>query len=353
MSALEKTWHDATMPSKSTIFEAIHNLNQSSIKIILVIAETGALEGTISDGDIRRGLLRGLNLESPISEIINTNALLAPPDLGRELVLQLMLANKIQQIPIVDNNRKLIGLHLWDDISAPIIRPNLMVIMAGGRGTRLHPYTENCPKPLLMVSGKPMLEHIINRAKLEGFVRFNIAINYLGKMIKEYFGDGSQLGVQIEYLEEDSPLGTAGALSLLKQIPESPFIVSNGDIISDIRYGELLDFHCNHKSIATMAIRIHEWQNPFGIVNIQGMEIVSLEEKPIIRNNINAGVYALDPSALNALPTNSHCDMPTLFQHLHSQSSKTIAYPMHESWIDVGRPDDLNRANLDKSFTEK
>jgi NDP-sugar pyrophosphorylase family protein len=223
------------------------------------------------------------------------------------------------------------------------------VILAGGLGTRLLPHTEKYPKPLLPIAGKPMLEHIIERAKVQGFSRFIVAIHYLGHMIEDYFGNGERLGVQIDYLREDTPLGTAGALGLLKTTPDSPFVVTNGDVITDIHYGEFLGFHIKHNAAATMAVRMHEWQCPFGVLQTQGIEIVGFEEKPIIRSHINAGVYALDPKALSVLTANSHCDMPSLFERLQVKSQRTIAYPMHEPWLDVGRPDDLLAANKIKN----
>jgi NDP-sugar pyrophosphorylase family protein len=256
-----------------------------------------------------------------------------------------MAANKIQQIPIVDESHRAVGLHLWDELAKPSMRENIMVIMAGGMGTRMRPYTEDRPKPLLSVAGKPMLEHIIERSKLEGFSQFIIAIHYLGYMIEECFGDGERLGVEIKYLKENAPLGTAGALSLLNPKPRLPFVVTNGDVITDIRYGELLDFHVRHAAAATMAVRIHEWQHPFGVVQMQGVEIVGFEEKPVARTHINAGVYVLDPSVLNLLDDDQRCDMPTLFERLQVKNNRTVAYPMHEPWLDVGRPDDLVVAN--------
>ncbi|MGV8933480.1 MAG: nucleotidyltransferase family protein [Gallionellaceae bacterium] len=340
----EEPWRQAMVQSSATIEEVIHNLNQVALKIVLVIGEVGELEGTISDGDIRRGLLKGLDINSPIASIIHRNALVVPPEMERAMVMQLMVANKIQQIPVVDADRHVVGLHLWDEITTPPTRPNLMVIMAGGMGTRLLPHTENCPKPMLLVAGKPMLEHIIERAKLEGFSHFVLAIHYLGQMIEDHFGNGECLGVQIDYLREQSPLGTAGALGLLSPRPEVPFVVTNGDVITDIRYGELLDFHIRHGAAATMAVRVHEWQHPFGVVQTQGVEIIGFEEKPVARSHINAGVYALDPDALGVLNVDARCDMPTLFERLQEKAKRTVAYPMHEPWLDVGRPDDLEKA---------
>jgi dTDP-glucose pyrophosphorylase len=340
----EKNWHQAILPANTTIKKAIQNLDQNAIKIVLVANETGLLEGTISDGDIRRGLLKGLSMDSPITSIIGRNPLVVTPELRRKLVMELMVANRIYQIPVVDEQHHVIGLHLWDEITMLPARSNLMVIMAGGRGIRLSPLTEDCPKPLLSVAGKPMLEHIIERAKHEGFNQFVLAIHYLGHMIEEYFGNGDRLGVKIDYLREESPLGTAGALGLINSLPDASFVVTNGDVITDIRYGELLDFHTKHAAVATMAVRVHEWQHPFGVVQTQGVDIIGFEEKPIDRSHINAGVYALDPEALNVLTANEHCDMPTLFERLQAKVQRTVAYPMHEPWLDVGRPDDLKQA---------
>ncbi|HCY16748.1 MAG: nucleotidyl transferase [Curvibacter sp. GWA2_64_110] len=345
MSTPENIWRQVILPIDSTIQQAIRNLNESSMKIVVVVNARGELEGTISDGDIRRGLLKGLDFNSPIESIIHRNALVVPPALGRETVMQLMRVNKIQQIPVVDERQQVVGLHLWDEISTPPVRSNLMVIMAGGKGIRLRPFTENCPKPLVLVAGKPMLEHIIERGKLEGFRHFVLAIHYLGHMIEDYFGNGDRLGVRIDYLREQSPLGTAGALGLLKPRPEAPFVVTNGDVLTDIRYGELLDFHLRHNAAATMAVRLHEWQHPFGVVQTKGVEIVGFEEKPIARTHINAGVYVLEPEALSVLENGAPCDMPTLFERLQAKMKRTVAYPMHEPWLDVGRPDDLSLAN--------
>jgi dTDP-glucose pyrophosphorylase len=345
VNASEELWRQAILPANANIEQAIRNLTKVSVRIVLVTDEAGVLEGTLSDGDIRRGLLKGLDLNSPIASIIRHNPLVVPSELGRELVMQLMVANKIQQIPVVDEQQHVVGLHLWDEITTPPTRSNLMVIMAGGMGTRLLPHTKNCPKPLLPVTGKPMLEHIIDRAKLEGFNHFVLAIHYLGHMIEEHFGNGERLGVQIDYLREETPLGTAGALGLLNQLPNAPFVVTNGDVITDIHYGELLDFHTRHAATATMAVRLHEWQHPFGVVQTQGIEIVGFEEKPIARSHINAGVYVLNPAALSVLTADAHCDMPTLFERLQAKAQCTVAYPMHEPWLDVGRPDDLLAAN--------
>jgi dTDP-glucose pyrophosphorylase len=338
-------WQSALLPLGSTIEDAVKNLDKVAIKIVLVINSNGEFEGTVSDGDIRRALLSGLNFQSLIDSIVHRGAFVVPPKVSRETVLQLMVANKIQQIPVINDVGHVVGLHIWDEVASNPVRSNVMIIMAGGKGTRLRPHTETCPKPLLPIAGKPMLEHIIENAKQEGFSKFIISINYLGEMIVDHFDSGERWDVHIEYVREDSPLGTAGALGLLAPTPIEPFLITNGDVITDIRYGKLLDFHKRCNASATMAVRVHEWQNPFGVVHTNGVEIVGFEEKPVVRSHINAGVYALSPDVLGLLAPHVHCDMPTLFELAKAQGLRTVAYPMHEPWLDVGRPTDLALAD--------
>ncbi len=344
-SPVAEPWRKTLLTSDATLQQAIMSLDASAMQIVMIVGAEGELIGTLTDGDIRRGLLRGLEMHSPVDTIIHREPLVVPPDLDRDMVLSLMQANKVRQLPVVDNHRKVVGLHVWDDLLMPAQRPNTMVIMAGGQGMRLRPYTERCPKPMLPVGGKPMLEHIIERARAEGFQHFIIAVHYLGHMIEEYFGNGSRWQVRIEYLHEDAPLGTAGALSLMNPRPELPLVVTNGDVLTDIHYGELLDFHAHHRAVATMAVRLHEWQHPFGVVRTSGVDIVGFEEKPVIKSHINAGVYALDPTVLDHMRHQHRCDMPTLFTMLKEQGLRTVVYPMHEPWLDVGRVDDYAFAN--------
>ncbi|MCW7497017.1 nucleotidyltransferase family protein [Leptospira levettii] len=334
-------WKNAIINSRHTIKSAIQNLNETGLQVSLVEDDNKAFLGTITDGDIRRGLLKGIDLSQSIQSIINRNSLVVPPLMSREMVLQLMKVNRIHQIPIVNESGNLVGLHLMDEILQPSKLDNLFVIMAGGKGVRLLPYTENCPKPMLPVAGKPMLEHIIDKAIGEGFQNFLISIYYLGHMIENYFKNGSEKGIKISYLREETPLGTAGALSLIKKFPLKPFVVTNGDVMTDIRYNELLEFHVLHKATATMAVRVHEWQNPFGVVKTKGVEILGFEEKPVYRNHVNAGIYAIQPDSLHYLNPGEICDMPKLFEKIAENRKRIIAYPMHEPWMDIGREEDL------------
>ena len=343
MNQNKNFWEKSILANNLKVKDAISNLNNTSLKIVIVVDENENFFGTITDGDIRRALLQGFNLDSPLLEVTNKNPIYASMSLGKKDVLVLMKSNKINQVPIIDTNRNIVGLHLAENLDSSINFSNKIVIMAGGKGKRLYPITKNIPKPLVRVAGKPMIEHIIERAKIEGFNNFIISINYLGHMIQDYFENGDKLNVSIEYIKEDTPLGTAGALSLIKSIPKEPIIVTNGDVFTDIRFSEILNFHNNHDAEGTMAVKLHESQNPYGVVNIKGIEIIDLQEKPIIKNYINAGVYVLEPLVLNFLLRNNYCDMPLLFKKIKENNKKIIAFPMHEPWTDVGKMDDLKK----------
>lgn len=343
---IKTDWQRAALTEKASIKDAIENLVASSLQIILIIDSNNVLLGVVNDGDIRRGVLRGLSLEDSIKDVINRDPLVVDKDASTESVLHLMNVNVFHAIPIVDKNRHVLGLHLLNEMIMPKKHNNQMIIMAGGKGTRLLPKTKDCPKPLLPVNGKPMLEHIILGAKEEGFHSFVLAVYYLGDMIKDYFGNGDLWGIKIEYLDEEMPLGTAGAISLLEERPKLPVIVTNADIISDISYSGLLEYHNNHKdSCATMGIRLYETQHPFGVVKTEGAEIIGFEEKPIMRTYVNAGVYVLEPKALDFLEKNQYCDMPSLFNRLQEEKLRTIVYPIHESWNDIGRIEEYTNAN--------
>jgi dTDP-glucose pyrophosphorylase/predicted transcriptional regulator len=342
-------WRDSILKINTSIKVAIERLNKVGIKIALVLDDNYRLLGTISDGDFRRGMLSGLSLEDTVEKIMNKNPCTVNEGTSRLEILKLMNDTKILQIPIIDKNNFVTGLHLWDDISAQAKYSNIMVIMAGGKGSRLHPQTENRPKPMLLVAGIPILEHIIKRARSQGFNHFIIAINYLGEIIEKYFKDGQKFGVKIEYLHEDVPLGTAGALSLLSYKPKTAFIVTNGDVITDINYSDFLEYHTVQNAAATVAVHTHEFQIPYGVVQINGLEVESYEEKPIVSSLINAGVYALEPDILDLIKEPKFRDMPEILDISRDLKKKVIVYPLHESWIDIGRPIDLEIANKNNS----
>lgn len=335
----------AAVQIKISIREAISALDEVGIQILTVVNAEGKLLGTVTDGDIRRGFLNGLSIDSSIEQVVNHTPLVVTRHIDVSLVRQLMQVNKILQIPIVDENGMLLGVHLWDELDQPKVLSNTLVVMCGGKGQRMLPFTETCPKPMLKVGGKPILQHIIERAKHEGFQNIVLSINYLGDQIESFFASGEQFGVQITYLREEKPLGTAGSLALMNQALDRPILVTNGDVISELRYADILDFHVQQNATATMAIKSHEWQNPFGVVDLDGLEICGFKEKPVIKSYINAGVYVLEPIVLKHLPQEEVFDMPVVFENLKTMNKKIVAYPMHELWLDVGRPSDLTDAN--------
>lgn len=348
MTSQLELWRDTIVKINTPIKDAIERLNKVGLKIALVLDDNYRLLGTVSDGDFRRGILGGLSLEDRVEKIMNKNPHTVSASAGRLEILKVMTDTKILQIPIIDENNFVIGLHLWNDISFQARYSNIMVIMAGGKGSRLHPQTKNRPKPMLLVAGVPILEHIIKRAHSQGFTHFIIAINYLGEIIEKYFKDGQKFGVKIEYLREDVPLGTGGALSLLNSKPEKSFIVTNGDVMADINYADFLEYHTAQNAAATVAVHTHEFQIPYGVVQINGLEVDSYEEKPIVSSLINAGVYALEPDVLDFIKEPRYRDMPEILDISRHLKKKVVVYPLYESWIDIGRPIDLETANKNK-----
>ena len=340
------------LKANDSVLNVINNINNSQYQICFIVDDQGSLIGSIADGDIRRGLIEGHSIDSLASQIMNPNPISILATQNERQAQTIMSANQIKQLPVVNEDHQLIGLHLMDQILNLAHKENSILIMAGGFGKRMMPLTENLPKPMLKVAGKPILEHIILNAKAQGFRKFIISLHYLGNLIIDHFGDGSNLDISIQYIHEIEPLGTAGAMALIDPLPNLPFIVTNGDIITDVNYANLLHFHESNKSQATMAIKKYELQNPYGVVNIKGLEITSFEEKPIQISYVNAGIYALNPSSLKYLKVDEPCDMPDLFELLKNNNHFIAAYPIHETWADVGRPIDLSEVNEDESGSD-
>jgi len=335
-----KNFKKLILKPHNTIQDAVKNLDKSGMKIILVL-KNNKFYGTVTDGDIRRGLLHGFSLNTPIEKILNKKAITCKSSVSLKELKNIMIANDINSIPIIDKNKKIKDLKfLFED--KPIDKnlvSNTMVIMAGGKGKRLLPYTKFLPKALLKVSGKPIIKHIIDRAKLDGYKNFVLSINHLGKLIKREIGNGKSLNVKIRYVKENKRLGTAGSLSLMKNILKKNFIVTNGDVITDINYNNLLDFHIKNNSTATMAIRSYEIINPYGEIKTKGNEIIDYFEKPIYKSYINTGIYAFHPKILKLLKYNKEISMMQLFEMIRKKKLKVFAYPIHERWIDVGTPE--------------
>lgn len=342
MIFLSFDWQLCALSKEASVREAINNLNSSSKKIVLVTDHENHLIGTVTDGDIRRGLIDGTDIDSPLHSIMNISPVTASSKLSTVEVANLMGFHGINQIPYIDEDNSVAGLYLTREAGKAY--NNTLVIMAGGKGSRLLPRTEKCPKPLLEVHGKPILRHIIDKAKYDGFHNILISVNHLGQMIKDYCGDGSDLGVSIEYLHEDKPLGTAGALKMFDPIPLSPFILTNGDLITSINYSDLLNYHLASENMVTVTVKQHIIENPFGVVEVLDQKITGFKEKPKYSSLINAGIYVMNPKVLSFLD-GSYCDMPHLISRLIKIGYDVGPYFLHEPWDDIGRPIDLDRVN--------
>ncbi|MDA8226232.1 MAG: nucleotidyltransferase family protein [Desulfitobacterium hafniense] len=329
----------------TSILSAIKIIDESTIQIALVVDENGHLLGTITDGDIRRAILKGVSMDDPVRQIMNPKPTVASVYDSRVKILEIMKNKRLYQIPIVDEQGCVVELKILDQILKSPERENWAIIMAGGLGSRLRPLTEDCPKTLLKVGGKPLLETIIENFKEYGFQRFYFCVNYKADMVQNYFGDGSSFGVEIKYIHEENRMGTAGALGLLPEKPLQPIFVMNGDLLTKINFKQLLDYHLEHNAMATMCVREFNLQVPYGVVKIEKNHLVSIEEKPIQRFFISAGIYVLEPKALSYIPQNVFFDMPSLFKELMKGGKKATTFPVREYWMDIGRMGDYEKAN--------
>ncbi len=340
-----KDWKQILITPLDTIFRTLEIIDRSALQIALVVDEKGCLLGTVTDGDVRRGILRGLGLNSAVAEIMNKNFSCSHIEDAREKVLAIMSNKSLHHLPVIDNNGCLVGIHTIDSLMNSTIRDNIVFLMAGGLGSRLKPLTVNCPKPLLKVGGKPILESIIESFIEQGFKNFYISINYKGEMIEEHFGNGFNLGVQINYIREDKRLGTAGPLKLLPETNTQPIIVMNGDILTKVDFRNLLDFHLSQEADATLSIREYQLEVPYGVVSIQRNKFIGIKEKPKEKFHINAGLYVINPELIKYIPENTYFDMPELFKILARENRETVIYPIREYWMDIGHMDDYERAN--------
>ena len=338
-------WQDVVVSPETPLRDAIAKIDKSALQIALVLNTDGTLAGVVTDGDIRRFVLSGKDIDEPVCEVMNSQPTTALVSMPRSEILALMRRKVIHHIPLVNIEHQVVDLTTLDDLIGVVDRPNWVIIMAGGLGTRLYPLTKECPKPLVTVGGKPILEIIIENFAEQGFKEILVSVNYKAEMIEDYFKNGDRWGVQISYLREKECLGTAGALSLLPEKPSLPMIVMNADILTRTRFDNLLQFHEFQGAVATMAVREYDFQVPYGVVRVDGTEIQSIEEKPVQRFFVNSGIYALSPDVLDYLPTGTFFDMPSLFQKLAADTRTTAAYPLREYWLDIGRMTDLERAN--------
>lgn len=327
-----------------TIKSALQILDATAKKILFVVDGSGKLLGTVTDGDIRRGILKDTSLIDKVTEVMKSNPKTARAGTNREEMLRLMKLADVSHLPVLDEQGKLVDVISRDELLDRQKRENIVVLMAGGLGTRLRPLTNDCPKPLLKIGKKPILETIIDSFIDCGFYRFYLAVNYRSEMIEEYFGDGSKYGVEIKYIHEKKRMGTAGALYFLPEKPIEPIIVMNGDLLTKLDFVELLDTHIKNGSAATMAVREYSYQVPYGVINCDGDRIVSIEEKPEHTYFVNAGIYVLEPEVVARVEKEEFFDMPNLFKDIIGEGGKVGVFPIREYWLDIGRLDDFERA---------
>lgn len=343
-----KQWQNILIQPEMPLEEAIAVLDKGGLRIALIADSNRHLQGTLTDGDIRRALLKHVPLTAPVTDVMCKTPHAADSNWSKEKILSVMEDLELLQIPIVDSDNRIVGLETLHGLMERRTVENPVFLMAGGFGTRLKPLTNECPKPLLKVGDKPILELILESLAKAGFYRFFISTHYLPEMIRDHFGDGSQWGVNIEYVHEEEPLGTGGALGLLpKDQIDLPLIMMNGDLLTTVNYRGLLEFHVEHGSVATMCVREYEHQVPYGVVQSDGTYIKSMDEKPVQKCFINAGIYVVSPELVCSVTKGEHVDMPTLLENQITQNRKVSMFPVHEYWLDIGKMDDFKKAQIE------
>lgn len=338
---------DIKISKSISVRDALSVIDNGAMRIALVVDENDRLIGTISDGDIRRALLSGLNLDDNISSVYNPNPVVCKTTDSKDKIIQTAVSKKLFQVPIINELGQVVKLAEIDKLVKTEEYPNRVLLMAGGLGKRLLPLTKDQPKPMLEVGGKPILETVIERFSKYGFRNIIISLNYLGEKIIDYFGNGDQFDVSIEYIEEKKKLGTAGALSLLKCEMNEPFFVMNGDVLTKLNFKNLLDFHISNNAYATMGVREYDMEVPYGVVKTNQNDIISIKEKPVQKFFVNAGVYMLDPKIINHIPKDVYTDMTELFELVVAMKKKTVSFPVREFWMDIGKEEDLKKACKD------
>jgi dTDP-glucose pyrophosphorylase len=342
-----KNWRSTLVGPGDSIRRAIEVIEASGLQIALVVDPEGRLLATVTDGDIRRGLLRGVDLGQPVMQVANTHPLTASAEASRGELLELMRRCEVSHVPLVDSSGRLVALEADTELYEGEARPNWVLLMAGGLGQRLRPLTEDMPKPLLPVGDRPLLEIIVDRFVSQGFRKFFISVNYRAEMVEAHFGDGLRFGAEIQYLRETEPLGTAGALGLIPERPSAPVIVMNGDLLTTINFTRLEEFHTRHQTDLTLCVRPYTYQIPYGVAEVRGHEVVSISEKPTHECFISGGIYVVSPEVYDMLHPARRMDMPELMSRLIAEKRRVTAFPVSEYWIDIGRIEDLERARAE------
>ncbi len=343
-----KNWKKTLIQSNSNLKDALNSLEQSGLQIVLIIDDSNRLEGVVTDGDLRKAMLGSFNLESSLSEFMNKNPITVNQSMPESDIFDLMSSKMIMQIPILNNEREVIGLRTIEELLRNNeIKENPVILMLGGLGSRLKDLTKNCPKPMLKVGDKPIIESIIDNFHAQGFRNFYFCVNYMHDVFKEYFEDGKKWDVSIKYITEPKRLGTAGALSLINDKIEKPFIVMNGDILTKTNFTRLLEHHERCEAVATMCVKQYEHQIPYGVVRTVDDKLVAIEEKPTEHYYVNAGIYVLEPAVLELIPQDDYFDMTNLFELMIDSKKKVSIHSVDDYWVDIGKVEDFKQANQD------
>lgn len=342
-----------TITNHHSIRQAMECINQYAKGIVLVVDDEYLLLGTITDGDIRRAILSGITLNTPVSEILKLKArgnyskpITAHFRTPKRDILDLMQKHAVRQVPLVDEEGRLISLVTFDQLLPEQVPSLQAVIMAGGFGTRLRPLTEDLPKPMLPIGDRPLLELIIERLRKAGIHHLNITTHYKPEKITEYFGDGREFGVKLNYVSEDTPLGTAGALGLI-ETPQEPLLVINGDILTQVNFRAMLAYHRESEADLTVAARQYEVRVPYGVLECEGNKVRQVREKPVYNYFVNAGIYLLQPDVSHYIPNGERFDMTDLIETLISDGRTVVTFPITEYWLDIGQHADYEQAQED------
>jgi len=341
-----KSWQKAIVGTEATVSEAIAAIESGSIQIALVL-DNGRLAGIVTDGDIRRGLLRGIPLTGRAIEMMNASPVSASVALPRDERLRLMRQKSIKQLPLLDANGSVIGVETFDELLEAPQYENPVLIMAGGLGERLGALTREMPKPMLHVGGRPLIETIVRNFVQQGFRNIFISVNYKAELIQNHFGDGTSFGATIRYIQETERLGTAGALGLFPSTPDLPLVVTNGDILTTINYGALVDFHNATPAEATMAVREHKVHVPYGVVTAAEGYLQVIREKPTESWFVSAGIYVIGPAVFGLVDRGVSVDMPAVLERVVASEGRVAVYPIREYWLDIGRVEDFEQAHAE------
>ncbi len=339
-------WEKALIGPEATFRDALVSIDSTGAGMALIVDGERRLLGVLSDGDLRRALIRGAGLEDAALTGANREPFCIDQHQDRAATLAMLRAHGLRQLPVLDAGRRVVGLTTVSDFLNIPIRGNPVVIMAGGKGERLAELTRDTPKPMLKVGPRPILDTIVGNLSAQGFRNFWLAVNYKAEQIERHFGDGSALGLDIRYLRETKPLGTCGALALLPP-QDLPLIVTNGDVLAKVDYGHVLESHLEAGADATVVVRDYEMQVPFGVINAEAGRILRIDEKPTQNYTISAGAYVLSPAALRRVPTDAYYDMPSLIADLIAAGLSVRQQRAEGYWMDIGRPPDYAQANAD------